>query len=948
MPILTTLSLSRLTRKVTNPKGQITSYTYDAFGRVKSKTHPDLGTISYTYDNLGNVRFSQDARQAEKNLLTFTQYDDLNRVTVAGEAYIDENGTCPPYDDDNPASGGCGDGSRLTDKLDGNVMHVAGGSILTANRKMFVSPAHSPNSFPDVSTFTLSDCDELQPEPRLGETEPPTLPLVKHQVVLYRTASGGMAGAPLSEFEDVALHPEFVRVAVAYDTLPSRNGTAWKNFPGYQKWHQLAPTGKVRNQRGHEAAVAYRDRSAEPFHYTVMSFDERGRVEALLRYNENLGFDAVYYSYNSANNMIAVTVADPVRKFTTWYGYDQQGRIDTVWTKLYEPGSGLVTDGNFSSLKYPGVESRTGLDPEIVYSYTKLDRVATMRYPAIDVLVDYAYNHRKLLDSMVATRLGSPVFRQEFLHDLSALIIDQKYAHGAAQPHQQHYWYDPAQRLVSWYLDGTSTTYEYDEVGSRQRTIRDNEPAEPYSYYSGTNRLQYRRRPDALGNDTLHTYGYDANGARTSQAVSYEQPTLSRLLREEYFGYSFRGLNNRARVRRYENGVPGPWEDWRYRYSASGEREQKRLYPYMDGVVPAPDSAIYAWCYYLLGGSGSQLAVYHGQHLDSLQSECGDFGKNRVYLYPFQYITYGASDVGAIITKPTGAREYKITDHLGSTRVVLDENGNVAGMYDNAPFGEQIAVTGVDTRTQYIDKEKDRETGTANHGVRQYDPEIGAFPSSDPHWEDYPTSSPYTYAANNPLRYIDPTGFDPTGTEGDNTEEPGQDKTWQTIKGVVGVIGGGLMMAAGLALAPTGFGAALIALSIPVIGGSAAILIDVATAKEGQKLREIPVGVGEAVGMAVKNEYGVTWAPLAGSLAEGALTKGFTLPKGEELHVGLELLGWSMTSISTAQQTIETAHDLQHPNGKEKKPAARTSTKPYIRGRILGGSGAVPGTVWFD
>src|SRR5690606_26997900 len=184
--------------QVTNPKAPITSYTYDAFGRVLTKTHPDLGTISYAYDDLGNVRFVQDARQAEKNLLTFNQYDDLNRITLVGEAYIDEAGTCPPYDDDNSASGGCGDGSRLTDKLDGNVMHVAGGSILTAIRTMFVSPARSPTSFPDVSTFTLSDCDELQPEPRLGETEPPTLPLVKHQVSLYRTANGGMAGAPLS------------------------------------------------------------------------------------------------------------------------------------------------------------------------------------------------------------------------------------------------------------------------------------------------------------------------------------------------------------------------------------------------------------------------------------------------------------------------------------------------------------------------------------------------------------------------------------------------------------------------------------------------------------------------------------------------------------------------------------------------------------------------------
>ena len=135
---------------------------------------------------------------------------------------------------------------------------------------------------------------------------------------------------------------------------------------------------------------------------------------------------------------------------------------------------------------------------------------------------------------------------------------------------------------------------------------------------------------------------------------------------------------------------------------------------------------------------------------------------NRVYLYPFQYITYGASDVGAVITKPTGAREYKIADHLGSTRVVLDESGTVINQTDYEPFGATVAVTGIDTRKKFIDKELDGETGTANHGVRQYDPEGPGFASVDPLWEKYPAWTPYHYSFNNPLGTKDPSGLDTT------------------------------------------------------------------------------------------------------------------------------------------------------------------------------------------
>ena len=81
---------------------------------------------------------------------------------------------------------------------------------------------------------------------------------------------------------------------------------------------------------------------------------------------------------------------------------------------------------------------------------------------------------------------------------------------------------------------------------------------------------------------------------------------------------------------------------------------------------------------------------------------------------------------------------------------------------DYEPFGATVAVTGIDTRKKFIDKEKDRETGTANHGVRQYDPEGPGFASVDPLWEKYPAWTPYHYGFNNPLGTKDPSGLDTT------------------------------------------------------------------------------------------------------------------------------------------------------------------------------------------
>jgi RHS repeat-associated protein len=55
-------------------------------------------------------------------------------------------------------------------------------------------------------------------------------------------------------------------------------------------------------------------------------------------------------------------------------------------------------------------------------------------------------------------------------------------------------------------------------------------------------------------------------------------------------------------------------------------------------------------------------------------------------------------------------------------------------------------------------KELDEENGMYYYSARYYNPPT--FISRDPLFEKHPTLSPYAYCANNPLKYVDPTGME--------------------------------------------------------------------------------------------------------------------------------------------------------------------------------------------
>ena len=98
---------------------------------------------------------------------------------------------------------------------------------------------------------------------------------------------------------------------------------------------------------------------------------------------------------------------------------------------------------------------------------------------------------------------------------------------------------------------------------------------------------------------------------------------------------------------------------------------------------------------------------------------------------------------------------YVSADHLGSTRLVTGETGQVVSRHDYLPFGEEIA-SGVSNRSsiwgstdavtqKFTGKERDQETGLDYFGARYYGSALGRFSSPDEPLADQHSIDPQSW-----------------------------------------------------------------------------------------------------------------------------------------------------------------------------------------------------------
>lgn len=142
------------------------------------------------------------------------------------------------------------------------------------------------------------------------------------------------------------------------------------------------------------------------------------------------------------------------------------------------------------------------------------------------------------------------------------------------------------------------------------------------------------------------------------------------------------------------------------------------------------------------------------------------------------YVSAGGATVAVIVctvspctTVANSTTQYWHQDHLGSVSVVTNETGAVVERLAYEPFGKRRNANGTTdpygnltpkTDRGYTEHEHMDEVDLINMNGRIFDPALGRFMSADP-GIPYPGSTQsynrYSYARNNPLRAIDPTGF---------------------------------------------------------------------------------------------------------------------------------------------------------------------------------------------
>ncbi|MFH1107148.1 MAG: RHS repeat-associated core domain-containing protein [Candidatus Micrarchaeota archaeon] len=139
------------------------------------------------------------------------------------------------------------------------------------------------------------------------------------------------------------------------------------------------------------------------------------------------------------------------------------------------------------------------------------------------------------------------------------------------------------------------------------------------------------------------------------------------------------------------------------------------------------------------------------------EDECGGggsggFGRRTNYYYSGGLAARAEVSQSSVLVP----LEFMHADYLSSVRAASDSSGASLGRNDFHVFGGSLRES-LQSRFKFTGKELESRSGLYFFGARFYQPSAGRFVSADPLFSGAET--PYSYAANNPLRFTDPTGM---------------------------------------------------------------------------------------------------------------------------------------------------------------------------------------------
>lgn len=668
-----------------DPLNNVTTNTYDTKGNLLSTTTPPPApgqqglTTSFTYDTKGQLTRVTDPRNNQTNL-TYTTAGLIQTITDA-----QNNTTTFEYS-------GRGNRTASVDALNNrttytyNVMNrltqiVQPGNLTTTftydtrGRRTSVTDANSK-----VTSYGYDDADRL-----LSVTD----------AASHLTAYGYDTENHLAAITDA-----MGRVtSFGYDSLGRVTSVT---FPSeLSESYTYDDMGNL---------LSKTDRKGQTISYTYDNLDR-------LTSKEYPDSSDVTYVYDNLSRLTQASDASG----TYGFSYDNLGRLTgtaTTYSFLsgrtltnsysYDAASNRVSmtdpEGGITSYAYDNLNRLTGLTDfnsnAFGFGYDSLGRRTSLTRPN-GVNTGYTYDNLSRLLSVIhalggATKDGATYTYDNVGNRTSKTFVQQSDPDPISVV--ASYGYDNIYQLTQTLLNGgLSESYSFDDVGNRTASLG----VSPYLYNNS----------NELTSTPLAGFSYDENGNTTSKTDGSGTTN-----------YTWDYENHLVSVSTPSSGTVN------FAYDPFGRRIFKS------------------------SATGTSIYAYDG---DNVSEELDSAGN------PAARYAQGLGVDEPLAMYRSGVASYFHADGLGSVTSLSDGSGAVAASYVYDSFGNLSSSTGTLTNSiRYTAREFDSETGLYYYRARYYDPAVGRFLSEDPiQFSGGPNF--YVYVWNGPIDEVDPSGLFP-------------------------------------------------------------------------------------------------------------------------------------------------------------------------------------------
>ncbi len=465
-----------------------------------------------------------------------------------------------------------------------------------------------------------------------------------------------------------------------------------------------------------DAGMASGTANNEEWQATYYSYDFEGRVvkKWILTQDKPELRTELGYTYNDAGQITRQhTKIGTTQHFYHFYTYDELGRLKEVYvnTSSGRPVTPLARYTYDAEGKVLEKDIVNLSEANVYYSYDSQSRLT--RINTTDSLFNerITYNEDGTIKKtdFINEGVGPDTYSYTYTYDVLGRMTDANYSFPLDLP--PHNGYDV--RNVNY--DKHGNIQGLDRYRDQSNLVDDL----VYNYIDGTNKLS--AVADAVhttssidwdAEDESFIYNFDGNVVSTSKdgGGGFDQITY--------------GTSNLPAKVRLDNAIEAL-----YRYNSSGWRFSKKVTDTQTSTVTEEE-------YYIMDG-GTVLAITNAS--GNVQ----------------HWNMYGNELIGR--QEANGYQKFYVTDHLGSTRQVIeDQAGQIIENYDYYPFGlilrSYIYQDG--TKEGFTGKELDEESGQYYFGARYYNAALGRWSVTDPARQ---LDTPYGYAGN-PVSYVDPDG----------------------------------------------------------------------------------------------------------------------------------------------------------------------------------------------